>query len=182
MADQAIPIHYVSTLDEGRELAARHDRFWVMDCGCRLERGSCSRSRIDVCLFFQDANPGWGSGKREVTPKEVAELFAEARTKHLVSRPFRNDARTDTEGICFCCDDCCGYFLHPHEVCDRGKLMEQTDRGACTDCGLCPDLCHFGARKTVEGKLLVLHENCYGCGLCLDVCPEACIEMVRRPL
>jgi Pyruvate/2-oxoacid:ferredoxin oxidoreductase delta subunit len=174
------PMHYVCTLQEAEALVRSHDRFWVSNCGCREDRGRCARSRIDVCLMFTEENQGSGSGTHSVTRKDVSDILKEARTKRLVSRPFRNEARTTTDGICFCCDDCCGYFLDPKEICDRGALIEMTDMELCTHCGVCADVCHFEARKIQDGRLVIQRENCYGCGLCVDICPEECVEMVER--
>lgn len=178
--NEKLAMHYVCTREKAWELAKAHKRFWVSNCGCRESRGQCARSRMDVCLMFTESDPGSGSGKREVTLKEVADIFREAKTNHLVTRPFRNETRTDTDGICFCCDDCCGYFLNPTEKCDKGALIESTDIDACELCGTCAQVCYFKAREVNSTGMSVNRLRCYGCGLCADVCPEGCIEMVPR--
>ncbi len=182
MTEQGPAFHYVCTRAEAWNLVQQHDRFWVSNCGCREQRGHCSRSRIDVCLAFRDSSEGSeGSGRREITLPDVERIFGEARNKHLVARPFRNDAcPVEIDGICFCCDDCCGYFLDADEVCDRGDMIEQTNVSSCTDCGACADVCYFDARRKDAGVLARYSERCYGCGLCADVCPEHCITMVPR--
>lgn len=180
MSEQGLAMHYVCTREEARELTKPVARFWVSNCGCREGKGKCGRSRMDVCLMFAPGDPGSGSNKHEITRAEVEEIFQETEAKHLVARPFRNGARDATDGICFCCDDCCGYFLNKDEVCDKGRLIERTDMARCTECEVCADVCFFGARVMAGDRFQVLRENCYGCGVCLDVCPEACIEMVSR--
>ena len=85
-----------------------------------------------------------------------------------------------TVGICFCCDDCCDYFLYPDEKCDKGVYIEETNLDLCDDCGICVDVCYFKARKKDNGQLIIEQDNCYGCGLCIDACPEGGIGMVRR--
>jgi len=171
--------HYVCTHEDAKKLIAGHQRFWLSNCGCREGRGTCARSRIDLCLMFRGDLNASGSGMREISPDDVKAILREAKDKNLVSRPFRNEKdRTVTEGICFCCDDCCGYFLNPEEVCDRGTHVEKTDMQQCNDCGICADVCYFGVRSMEDDKLLLKHGNCYGCGLCVDACPEECIEMV----
>lgn len=180
MSEQGFPIHYVCTYEKAKELAFKEKRFWVSNCGCREGRGKCERSRIDVCLMFYDINPS-GSGKREITMTDLVAIFEEAESKKLVTRPFRNDKDKNlTEGICFCCDDCCGYFTNPNEICDKGELVESTDMNKCNFCGDCAAVCHFGARKMADDELLIANNNCFGCGLCAEVCPEDCVEMVRR--
>ena len=182
MGESNVPLHYVCNRDQARELIDGNHRFWVSNCGCREARGKCSRSRIDVCLQFSEVTAAGPSGLHEISRVEAEEILREAEDKHLVRRPFRDDnTRKETEGICFCCDDCCGYFMEPGEyTCDKGDLIETTDMEACTHCGECVEVCYFGARRMREGKLAVGREKCYGCGLCTDVCPEDCIELVPR--
>ncbi|MFC1683273.1 4Fe-4S binding protein [Candidatus Zixiibacteriota bacterium] len=175
--------HFVCTREQARELVGGQERFWASNCGCREDRErGCKRSRMDLCLMFRDDIVGsGGSGKREVFIEDVQEFFREAEENHLVIRPYRDEeTRTRVDGICFCCDDCCEYFVNPNEVCDKGDLIEKTDLEACTHCGMCVDVCYFGARQIVGEELAVDREKCYGCGLCLDVCPVECVEMVSR--
>lgn len=174
-----LAMHYVCTRDEAGELIASARQYWVCNCGCREGRGTCSRSRHDVCLMFADSGAS-GNGKRPIDRRAADEILNEARSCGLVARPFRSESRTAVEGICFCCDDCCGYFLDPTEKCDKGPLVQLTEREACSHCGLCSDVCHFGARRMTEGCLEVTRERCYGCGLCADVCPEECVTMAAR--
>lgn len=182
MNKEDLAFHYVCTWEEATQIAWLHDRFWVSDCGCREERGGCARSRIDLCLMFRgDIIGSGGSGKKEISRAELEEIFREAKEKHLVTRPYRNDKdRTQTDGICFCCDDCCAYFLDPTEKCDKAQLIEKTEQDNCTNCGECVKFCYFKARKMEEEQLKVEREECYGCGLCVDVCPEDCVQMVNR--
>ena len=173
-----VAMHYVCTHEKAQDLIKARDRFWVSNCGCRESRKECARSRMDICLMFNPDDPGSGTGKKEVTLPDVMAILQEARDKHLVARPYRDQSRTDTDGICFCCDDCCGYFLDPGERCDKGELVSETDFDLCNHCGECVDVCYFKARKMNEDRLLVEKDLCYGCGLCLAVCPEDCIQMV----
>jgi len=47
------------------------------------------------------------------------------------------------------------------------------DKEKCTECGLCQELCHFGAIKDFE----VDPTSCEGCGFCHQVCPVDAIAM-----
>lgn len=174
-------MHFVCTHDEAWQLVKDQKEFWVSNCGCREGRGECSRSRIDVCLDFNKKSSSGGSNTRALTLTGVKDIFQEAKEKHLVTRPFRDTETYEVvEGICFCCDDCCGYFLDPNEKCDKGKMIEKTNTDNCTDCGLCVEVCYFDARGMKDDVLEVNRESCYGCGLCIDECPEKCIDMVHR--
>jgi Pyruvate/2-oxoacid:ferredoxin oxidoreductase delta subunit len=179
MSQADLAVHYVCTHQRAQELIRARSRFWVSNCGCRESRGQCGRSRMDVCLIFTPDDPGSGSGKKKVDLADVMDILHEAKVRHLVARPYRNQARTDTDGICFCCDDCCGYFADPSEQCDRGDLVADTDFDLCTHCGDCVDVCYFHARAMSGDELCVETDRCYGCGLCVDVCPAACIRMAQ---
>ena len=177
-----IPMHYVCTLDEARALVARHEKFWLSNCGCREGNdGKCERSRIDVCLYFEEMGSS-GSGLHSIRPEEARAVLAHAAERGLVPRPFRNDPdRSRTAGVCFCCDDCCSYFQNPEEACDKGRKVERTDMDTCTSCGDCVPACHFVARAMKGTELAVDRARCYGCGVCVDTCPEDFISMVERP-
>jgi MinD superfamily P-loop ATPase len=47
------------------------------------------------------------------------------------------------------------------------------DEDKCTECGLCQELCRFGAIKDFK----VDHVSCEGCGFCHQVCPVDAIAM-----
>jgi ferredoxin len=174
-------IHYVSTHDEAATLIDAAPGFWVCDCGCRVQRGSCGRSRLDVCLGFSANSTSDSAHARAISREQALDILREAREKRLVARPYRDFAtRSFTDGICFCCDDCCGYFLHPEEACDRGALRETTLWEDCNHCLACVESCHFGARRERQGRLEVDWEQCYGCGLCLQGCPTQAIRMEPR--
>ena len=182
MPEDARTMHYVCTRREAAEIIGSYDRFWVSNCGCREGRGSnCARSRIDVCLQFQGTTAASGSGMREISRADVDAILAEAEDNGLVTRPFRGvEDRSVTEGICFCCDDCCGYFLDRDERCDKGAMIESTDAETCNDCGACIDACYFGARSLDGTRLVVDRDECHGCGLCVDACELDSIHMVAR--
>jgi NAD-dependent dihydropyrimidine dehydrogenase PreA subunit len=174
-------IHYVATLDEARALLRGKTTFWVSNCGCREGKGECGQSRMDVCVCIEESFPPTGSGRRQIGPREVEGILQEAREKLLVPRPFRDmETLTRTAGVCFCCADCCSYFANPTEPCDKGASIELTDLKACTGCGDCIEVCHFGARAEADEAVEVKRDRCYGCGVCVEVCPEECIEMVPR--
>jgi ferredoxin len=181
MTEVGLALHYVCTPAESRNLVEGRSRFWVSNCGCREQKGGCKRSRMDVCLMFQGSDSGSGSGIHEISRDQVEEILQEAQLKRLVSRPFRDTSdMRKTDGICFCCDDCCGYFLNPEERCDKGVLEALTDLNQCNDCLACVAVCHFGARSAVGSALHFDPETCYGCGLCAEVCPSKGIRMVAR--
>ncbi len=184
MGNDDLHFHYVATRGEAEVIINGFDRFWVSNCECREKGPGCTRSRADVCLFFDPAMGGTGSDFREVDREFVAGILREVRDKGLVARPFRyEDDKSRTQGICFCCDDCCEYFRAGQgnaDDCDPGKYVEYTDPENCAGCAACEEVCYFGARKLNGDELEVDSDKCFGCGLCVDVCAQNCILMVER--
>lgn len=174
-------VHHVCTHDQARAIIAAHKHMWVSNCGCRKDRGHCARSRIDLCLAFREDALSPSTGRRAIGAQQAGELLREAQEKRLVTRPFSLEAnRSLIEGICFCCDDCCAYFVSPDVHCDAGTLVESTDLDACVGCGDCVGVCHFHARSRGDGQVTVNRSACYGCGLCAEACSQHCITMMPR--
>ena len=180
MSSSELFMHYVCTMEEAEKLINRHAKFWLSNCGCRESGNGCKQSRTDVCLMFSDDGGSSGSNLREISKAEVDALLHEAITKKLVARPFRNEGFTDTDGICFCCQDCCGYFLDGSERCNKGKYVEKTDFDLCVNCGICVPTCYFGVRSVVNELAEIDNSQCYGCGLCISECPVQGISLVER--
>lgn len=181
MAVEDRAFHYVCRLQEARQLIEDNRRFWVVECGCRKERGSkCRSERHDICLWFHGQMGESFGPAREISRHDAMNLVRLSEREHLVNRPFRGEKdRSVTEGICFCCDDCCYYFTKPGEKCDKGDFVEKTDLDNCGACGTCVEVCYFNARRLDDDKLLVDRDKCYGCALCVDVCPDECIDMAK---
>jgi electron transport complex protein RnfB len=185
MSGNDFHMHFVSTLDEARKLAAGQKKYWVSNCGCReaqAEAGQkCKRSRMDTCLHWREGAGSSENGVKVLSHAAVQKLFKLAAERHLVCRPFRAQMPPHrVEGVCFCCDDCCAYFNGDEGSCDPGALVEKTDRDGCTACGACKEVCFFGARKIVGDVLKVNSRKCKGCGVCVDSCTTGSIAMVRR--
>ena len=54
-----------------------------------------------------------------------------------------------------------------------GGQVALIDKGKCTECGLCQEVCRFEAIK----DYLVDRISCEGCGLCFQICPVDAIAM-----
>jgi MinD superfamily P-loop ATPase len=57
-----------------------------------------------------------------------------------------------------------------------GGQLPSIDYERCTQCGICEQLCRFGAIQSVK----VVPVSCEGCGVCAYVCPEQAISMKER--
>ena len=51
------------------------------------------------------------------------------------------------------------------------------DEDQCIGCGLCEEICPYGAPKVQDGKSKVLEVLCRGCGSCAAECPKRAITM-----
>jgi uncharacterized Fe-S center protein len=54
------------------------------------------------------------------------------------------------------------------------RPIQQKD--SCTFCGVCSELCPFGAIKTIKDSWNVNSIKCFGCGVCVDVCKEKALD------
>ena len=67
---------------------------------------------------------------------------------------------------------------------DISPLVSQVDTDKCIGCGLCEEVCPFGAivLEEVEGKgyrAQNISASCKGCGLCASTCPQNAIDMLH---
>jgi heterodisulfide reductase subunit A-like polyferredoxin len=54
------------------------------------------------------------------------------------------------------------------------------DQEARTGCGICVNVCQFGALKLNQGASQVDEAVCMGCGVCVNHCPQSGIELRRE--
>jgi MinD superfamily P-loop ATPase len=56
-------------------------------------------------------------------------------------------------------------------------VIRQND---CTGCGICQDLCRFGAISNNVDMFSIDPVSCEGCGVCVRFCPEGAIDFPQR--
>jgi MinD superfamily P-loop ATPase len=56
-------------------------------------------------------------------------------------------------------------------------VIRQND---CTGCGLCKDLCRFGAISNTVDMFSIDSVSCEGCGVCVWFCPEGAMDFPQR--
>ncbi len=75
-------------------------------------------------------------------------------------------------------------FLKPQIVNEEpiSKLVPVVDPARCTHCGLCGQVCRYGAIACLAEQTLVFAELCHACGGCMLVCPADAIREVAKPI
>ena len=58
----------------------------------------------------------------------------------------------------------------------RTPLVAKIDASKCTACGICANVCPFGAIR-MEDIAVVDNNLCTGCGVCVNKCPLDAITM-----
>ena len=54
------------------------------------------------------------------------------------------------------------------------------DQERCTGCGVCAELCRFGAVREDQGKYVVDSLRCEGCKVCVRFCPDQAVDFVEK--
>lgn len=58
--------------------------------------------------------------------------------------------------------------------------IAHVDPDRCTACGMCRDVCAYGAVRVLGSSAIVFDELCHGCGLCTAMCPMGAITEVDQ--
>jgi MinD superfamily P-loop ATPase len=106
-----------------------------------------------------------GTGKTSVTASfavladrpVVCDCDVDAADLHLVLEPTIRERHEFESG---------------HEA-----VIRQSD---CTGCGICQDLCRFGAISSTVDMFSIDSISCDGCGVCVRFCPAAAIDFPQR--
>ncbi len=61
-------------------------------------------------------------------------------------------------------------------------LNPQVDKGKCTGCGACGEMCQFSAIVVINKEVLLFSDMCHSCGGCVMVCPQNAITEIKRPI
>ncbi|MFZ5898910.1 MAG: ATP-binding protein [Bacillota bacterium] len=73
-------------------------------------------------------------------------------------------------------------FLHP-ELADEKTVtvpVPEIDADRCVHCGLCAQICRYGAIAPVGDIVLTFSAMCHGCGGCFLICPAGAISEGER--
>ena len=68
-------------------------------------------------------------------------------------------------------------FLRPEITAKRQVTVNvpQVDLKKCTACGLCGEICQYGAIVCIKDNVLVFEQLCHSCGGCVRICPDGAV-------
>ena len=173
-----------------RDIVLRHpDHIVALECPCRASRPNPCRP-LDVCLvvgepfasFVAEHHP---RRSRWITPDEaVAILSAEHERGHVHHAFFKDAMLGRFYAICNCCACCCGAmqaWRNGIPMLASSGYVSQVDPEQCLGCGLCADVCQFGAISVDDGVAAVDAALCMGCGVCVSRCQQEALSLARDP-
>jgi electron transport complex protein RnfB len=168
---------------------ARHERFGVFDCVCRLEHklfGSTCSKPVKRCGFV-GLPPQTPLSEYVLDREQAMTLFAQLEDEGHVHTGFYGFIMgADTPqfvGCCNCCGDCCGILSGVNtgnlaEGPQRSNYRAVLNRDECQACGTCVERCQVNAIvQDSEGMAAISRERCIGCGLCVTTCQGDAIEL-----
>ena len=169
---------------------ARHERFGVVDCVCRIERGlmgsECTMP-VKRCGFV-GLPPQTPLSEHVLDREQALKLFAELEDTGHVHTGFYGFVSTAESpqfvGCCNCCGDCCGILRAVNEFGvaegpQRSNYRAVLNATSCLACGTCVERCQMHAiAQDANGIAMVDRDRCIGCGLCVTTCSGDALELV----
>jgi electron transport complex protein RnfB len=168
---------------------ARHERFGIVDCICRIERnlmGSKCSTPVKRCGFV-GLPPQTPLSENVLDRDQALKLFTQLEDDghvHTGFYGFIHEAETPQfVGCCNCCGDCCGVLRAVNDFgCTEGPQRSNyravLTRDNCLACGNCLSRCQMHAIAEGEDGIPKIHrERCIGCGLCVTTCSGEAIEL-----
>jgi len=162
----------------------------LVHCPCRVTAHLVGKKRCDHslenCIKYDELaeyliDKGIG---REISKQETLEVIKKSEQAGLVH--LVDNAREGIKHTCNCCGCCCwsvGTIRRkriPRDVLMATYFLRETDKGKCTGCGKCIEICPVNVIK-MEGDFPVVdREWCIGCGVCAIPCPSSAIKLVRK--
>lgn len=160
----------------------------VMDCPCRTHRKNGCRP-ANVCIAVGKTTASFWIehcrkyNARKIDQAEAMQIVRDARDRGEITTAWFKVATGGRTGvICNCCNCCCG-GLEGMRIAQNLKYGKQLsnlipsgytvimDASKCKSCGICADVCFFGAiRMAQDGAVVYDEKACMGCGLCVEKC------------
>ncbi len=163
------------------------DHILAIECPCRSSRSNPCLP-LDVCLVVGEPFASFvathhAERSRWIDTKEAHDiLVAETERGHVHHAFFKEAAFERFFAICSCCSCCCGAIQAQRNgipmLASSGYVCV-IDKYECQGCGVCMDICLFGAARLVDGKAEIDTGACMGCGICVRACPVDAMNLRR---
>jgi ferredoxin len=173
-----------------RDIILQHaDHIVALECPCRAARPDPCLP-LDVCLivgepfasFVQEHHP---HRSRWISSGEGIEILEAEHERGHVHHAFFKDAMLGRfYAICNCCACCCG-AMQAHRggtpMLASSGYVARIDPDLCAACGLCAEVCPFGALYLSSNVAVIESGVCMGCGVCVSQCATGALSLVRDP-
>jgi ferredoxin len=165
------------------------DHIVALECPCRAARPNPCRP-LDVCLIVGEPFASLvvehhPQRSRWITSEEAASILQAEHERGHVHHAFFKDAMLGRfYAICNCCACCCGAmqaWRNGIPMLASSGYVSRVDEGLCLGCGVCADICQFGALSLSDGLAVVDAARCMGCGVCISRCAQGALSLVREP-
>jgi ferredoxin len=175
---------------KARDIVLRHpDHVVVLDCPCRSARSNPCLP-LDVCLIIGEPFASLVAEhhprrSRWISQEQAVEILRAEHERGHVHHAFFKDAMLNRfYAICNCCSCCCGAmeaWRHGTPMLASSGYVAQADADLCVGCGVCVDLCQFGALALVGDTVALDYDACMGCGVCVSACKQGALSLLRDP-
>jgi len=178
-----IPHHKMEkVIQDAKRIALAH-------CPCRvtfkLVGKSCNHP-TEVCMKFNDmAQFVIEKGlAKEITKEEALDVIKRSVEAGLVH--FVDNAEGEIQHNCNCCGCACWNVGNikrrkiPRDALMATYFIRVEDKGECTGCGECVEICPVDALTLDDDYPTVDEEWCIGCGVCATVCPTYSVKIEKR--
>ncbi|MFO7760004.1 MAG: 4Fe-4S binding protein [Desulfobia sp.] len=165
------------------------DHIAVLECPCRTSRSNPCLP-LDVCLvvgepfarFVIEHHP---NRSRWISQEEAVKILQAASERGNIHNAFFKNALLGRfYAICNCCSCCCGAmqaWSNGIPMLSSSGYLRQLDPALCTGCGICAEVCPFGAVVMKKGVPVLNTSACMGCGVCVKKCGHGALTLVRAP-
>ncbi|TKJ19471.1 MAG: hypothetical protein CEE43_15035 [Promethearchaeota archaeon Loki_b32] len=176
-------------LNRVNQIIMQAEKIALGSCVCRTTLQNCNSPR-ETCIFFNSrAETCVKDGRAKYVTAEQAKLIvSETHEKgliHLAMHQSITHSQFPSE-VCSCCPCCCQalqglQLLNMKGLVEPSEFVATFDSETCTQCHICVERCHFGARMLDSSEKIIFNHNfCFGCGLCVTTCPENTIKLIPR--
>ncbi|UCB57896.1 MAG: 4Fe-4S binding protein [Thermoplasmatales archaeon] len=179
--------HIVLPPEKTRKVLEESDIIAILDCSCRKNSSNPCDAPLNVCLIIdseiaQDAiNEREGKKISVSDAMKILEYTTEIGLVHMLLH-FRGGAY---HAICSCCSCCCHDIVallkyDRKDLVKKSEYIAKHDTKECLTCKSCIKYCNFKAFETIDDKVSLDEEKCYGCGVCVVHCPSGALRLEKR--